>query len=76
MTPFTRLSRCSSESRRGDPAFKPGRKRRFTSPKMSAAFDSVFAYPGYRLLPTPAQEAVPRDHCSHARHVAPRSPAV
>ena len=23
----------------------------------------------YRLLPTPAQEAVPRDHCGHARYV-------
>ncbi|HTZ28108.1 MAG TPA: helix-turn-helix domain-containing protein [Streptosporangiaceae bacterium] len=23
----------------------------------------------YRLLPTPAQEAVLRDHCAHARYV-------
>jgi len=25
--------------------------------------------PRYRLLPTPAQEAVLRDHCGHARYV-------
>ena len=30
----------------GTPAFRPGRERRFTSPELSAAFDSVFACPG------------------------------
>ena len=28
------------------PAFRPGRKRRFTSPGMSVILDSVFACPG------------------------------
>jgi predicted RNA-binding Zn-ribbon protein involved in translation (DUF1610 family) len=28
------------------PVFRPGRERRFTSPEMSAVFDSVFACPG------------------------------
>ena len=51
------------------PAFRPGRKRRFTSPEMSATVDSMFASPRYRLVPTPAQEAVLRDHCAHARYV-------
>ena len=50
------------------PAFRPGRKRRFTSPEMSAVSDSVFVCPG-TVLPTPAQEAVLRDHCGHARYV-------
>jgi transposase len=36
---------------------------------MSVAVDSVFACPGYRLMPTPAQQAVLRDHCGHARYV-------
>ena len=31
---------------RGDPAFRPGRKRRFTSPEISVVFASVFACPG------------------------------
>ena len=41
-----RSRRRSSESRRGDPAFRPGRKRRITSPEMSVPSDSVFACPG------------------------------
>ena len=36
------------------PAFKPGRKRRFTSPEMSAVSDSVFACPGTGTLHEPA----------------------
>jgi putative transposase len=36
---------------------------------MSVVVDSVFAYPGFRLYPTPAQQAVLREHCRHARYV-------
>ena len=38
-------------------------------PEMSVVFASVFACPGTGLLPTPAQEAVLRGHCGHARYV-------
>ncbi len=51
------------------PAFRAGRKRRFTSPEMSAVSDSMFVCPGTGCIPTPAQEAVLRDHCGHARYV-------
>ena len=51
------------------PAFRPGRKRRFTCPEMSVVFASVFACSGTGLSPTPAQQAVLRDHCGHARYV-------
>jgi hypothetical protein len=51
------------------PAFRPGRKRRFTSPEVSAVSDSVFVCPATGSSPTPAQEAVLRDHCGHARYV-------
>ena len=51
------------------PAFSPVRKRRFTSPEMSVLSDSALRMPRYRLLPTSAQVAVPRDHCGHARLV-------
>ena len=44
------------------PAFRPRRKRRFTSPEMSAVFASVLRMSRYRLVPSPAQEAVLRDH--------------
>ena len=36
---------------------------------MSAAVDSVFVCLGIGCYPTPAQEAVLRDHCGHARYV-------
>jgi transposase len=36
---------------------------------MSAVLASVFAGPGTGCSPDPAQEAVLRDHCGHARHV-------
>ena len=50
------------------PASRPGRKRRVTSPEMSVVFASVFACLGTGCS-TPAQEAVLRDHCGHARYV-------
>ena len=61
---------ASSVTDRGveTPAFRPGRKRRFTSPVMSVLSDSVFACPGTGCA-TPAQQAVLRDHCGHARSV-------
>ena len=37
------------------PAFRPGRKRRFTSPEMSVAFASVFVCPGTGCSPPPAK---------------------
>ena len=40
------------------PAFRPGRKRRFTSPEMSVVFASVFACPGTGCSPRP-----PRRRC-------------
>ena len=40
------------------PAFRPGRKRRFTSPEMSVLSDSVFACPGTDCFPPP-----PRKRC-------------
>ena len=51
------------------PAFRPGMKRRFTSPEMSVVSDSMFACPDIACSPTLAQEAVLRDHCGHARYV-------
>jgi hypothetical protein len=41
-------ARFTSHQDRGveTPAFRPGRKRRVTSPEMSAVSDSVFACPG------------------------------
>ncbi len=36
---------------------------------MSAIVVSVFGMSRYRMLPTPAQAVVLRDHCAHARYV-------
>ena len=64
-----RLDSASHQDRGADtPAFRPGRKHRFTSPEMSVVFASVFVCP-VPAAPHPAQEAVLRDHCAHARYV-------
>ncbi len=47
------------------PAFRPGRKRRVTSPEMSAVIASVFACPGTVCSPPPPS----RQCCGHARYV-------
>ena len=51
---------CDSHQNRGEqtPAFRPGRKRRVTSPEMSVVSDSVFACPGTGCSPRP-----PRKRC-------------
>jgi len=46
----------SSGSRRGCPAFRPGRKRRLTSPEMSALFASIFACLGSGCTPAPLRK--------------------
>ena len=51
------------------PAFRPGRKRRVTSPEMSAVSDSVFACLGTGCSPSPPSRRSSRDHCGHARYV-------
>ena len=63
-----RLSVEVIRSRVETPAFGPGRKRRFTSSKCRRC-SLVCSHVPYRLLPSPAQEAVLRDHCAHARFV-------
>jgi len=42
---------------------------RVTSPEMSMVVDNMFGYPDTDCFPSPAQQAVLREHCGHARYV-------
>jgi hypothetical protein len=62
------------------PAFRPGRKRRVTSPKMSVLLDSVFAYRDaapaeriLRLVPGTSRGASYRDVLRRDRTRRPRA---
>ena len=51
------------------PAFRPGRKRRFTSPEMSVVFASVFVCPGTGCSPRPPRRRCCGTTARHARYV-------
>ena len=51
------------------PAFRPGRKRRVTSPEMSAVSDSVFVCPGTGCSPRPPRKRCCGTTAAHARYV-------
>ena len=68
--PLTRIVDTPLHQKRGaeTPAFRPGRKRRVTSPEMSVVFASVFACPGTGCSPRP-----PRKPCCVTTAATPGS---
>ena len=51
------------------PAFRPGRKRRFTSPEMSVVIATVFVCPGIACSPRPPRKRCCGSTARHARYV-------